>query len=538
MGRPVPCPHCSRPVLIVAEGRDELSIRIPEESALAPNGNAGLRNRLAGIGSAVRHATAPVREALASPVGIAWLAASVFTALLIAAVWPRSSVDRVERISPSETVNAPSSKADDARETVDGRGTDDESQSPQDPAGERLQGLRQQVKQFREETGVFPAGTVAEEGLAVPDRFSWLAKLAAAGELSGPPPMWDRSWRDPLNDRFVRRRVPEFLNPQVDQLAGADRYPATHFVGVAGVGEDAADLPAGHPRAGIFGHDRQVKVEDVRDGTSNTMLVAGVDGRLGAWAAGGEPTVRSFNREPYVNGPDGFGGGDGESVPVLMADGSVRRLSPKTDPQVIRRMAAMADGLPLDPSVPGEPGDRLASATSPGAPDAAAPSDSAPERPRAEPPADAAPAPAPVNGPADAEGPVLTQPPPAEPPQDDAVEVPEPPPVNVEAALRVKIVRFSQNRAVPFGRLLNMIEEMAGVPFEWKDELRKQRDSVLKQPTTLELSNTTVGAILERLLGEVGLTYTVGERRIWLHSAGANDGKQQNPPPEEPMPES
>ncbi len=63
--------------------------------------------------------------------------------------------------------------------------------------------------------------------------------------------------------------------------------PATHFVGVAGVGDDAADLPVDHPRAGVFGNSRTTRLEDIHDGASNTLMVLGVTRDLGSWAAGG-----------------------------------------------------------------------------------------------------------------------------------------------------------------------------------------------------------------------------------------------------------
>src|SRR5262249_21127427 len=116
-----------------------------------------------------------------------------------------------------------------------------------------------------------------------------------------------------------------------------------HFVGVAGVGSDAARLPASDPRAGIFSYDRATRWDDIRDGASNTWLVLGVRDHLGSWAAGGPSTVRGLTREPYVNGPDGFGTGQEDSMLVLMADGRVRTVSRQADPRILRSLAAMAD---------------------------------------------------------------------------------------------------------------------------------------------------------------------------------------------------
>ena len=52
----------------------------------------------------------------------------------------------------------------------------------------------------------------------------------------------------------------------------------THYVGVAGVGEDAARLPAGDARAGMFGYGRQTRQQDLLRGEANTIAVLGVKG--------------------------------------------------------------------------------------------------------------------------------------------------------------------------------------------------------------------------------------------------------------------
>ena len=50
----------------------------------------------------------------------------------------------------------------------------------------------------------------------------------------------------------------------------------THYVGVAGVGADAATLPLSDPRAGVFGYDRKTSLRDIKDGHSTTMLLTEV----------------------------------------------------------------------------------------------------------------------------------------------------------------------------------------------------------------------------------------------------------------------
>src|SRR5207248_11249447 len=121
-----------------------------------------------------------------------------------------------------------------------------------------------------------PSGTVPSLGIAPENRLSWMAVLADRAGDSAVHPIWDKSWNTPQNEAFVRRRLAMFQNPAIAELIGTDGFPASHFVGVTGVGADAAKLDNRHPRAGIFGEDRRTRLEDIRDGTSNTLLVLGV----------------------------------------------------------------------------------------------------------------------------------------------------------------------------------------------------------------------------------------------------------------------
>ena len=77
----------------------------------------------------------------------------------------------------------------------------------------------------------------------------------------------------------------------------------------------------------------------------------------------------------------------------------------------------------------------------------------------------------------------------------------------IEGKLRQKIARFDQPKPVAFVKLLDTVEELAGVPIVW--DLDRVADEQLQQPVTIRLNATTVGEILDTLLKQVGL-----ERRI------------------------
>jgi hypothetical protein len=367
---------------------------------------------------------------------------------------------------------------------------------PETAAG-RLSKLGELLLSDFKSQGRFPAGSRSSEGLAAAQRWSWLAELEARRQPRGAPaPHWDRPWRDHVNDRFVRRNVPLLQNPRVKTKAGGDGYPASHFVGVAGVGKDAPKLPVNHPRAGIFGDDRRTTQDDIKDGTSQTMLLAGVQEEMGSWAASGGAAIRPFAREPYVNGPDGFGTGESESMEVLMADGSVKSISKSIAPAVVRRMAAMADGLPLDPAVPGEPGDRPPPATSAPTVPQVALSPAAPDlQPRPLAAAQAVPN-LPVPG--------------VVPPK------PAPPPLDVQAALGQRVKKIEQSKPARLTDLLLLVEELSGVPIKYSREELGLAAAKLDEQISFTLDAPTAGDVLRTILERAGLDYRIEPNRIQI----------------------
>ncbi|WP_145370111.1 hypothetical protein [Maioricimonas rarisocia] len=366
------------------------------------------------------------------------------------------------------------------------------------PVADRLKELWSDVDSYRDEHGHFPPGQVDGEMLAEPERFSWLAALWVQSGRAPAVPLWNEGWRAPLNRPFSQSDFPAVVNPLANGPRDAGGYPVTHFAGVAGVGDDAASLPKQHPRAGVFGDRRQTRLEDIRDGQANTMLIAGVAKDSGPWSAAGRSTVRPLTQEPYVNGPDGFGTGQPDSMLVLMADGSVRTITRQTSPIVVRRMAAMADGLPLDPNVKGEPGESEPElpqlAEQPKEEPAPMPEQPDDARPRAEEPADPR-----------AEDPILVELAPDEPTYD------------VEGALGRTIIEFEQPTPVPFIALLRQLQELAGVPFLLDEPVAEER---LQQEVTLSAANASLGDILALLLAEIDLRFEARLDGVHIREAG------------------
>ncbi len=84
----------------------------------------------------------------------------------------------------------------------------------------------------------------------------------------------------------------------------------------------------------------------------------------------------------------------------------------------------------------------------------------------------------------------------------------------IETKLRQKIARFDQPKPVAFVKLLDTVEELAGVPIVW--DLDRVTDEQLQKPVTIRLKETTVGEILDTLLKQVGLDRRTVEGKIEL----------------------
>lgn len=366
-----------------------------------------------------------------------------------------------------------------------------------DPAAKILQGRGGEIGEFVADQRFFPAQI--SNPLLVPDEsFSWIAVLTYYRSTVAEPPLWDRAWDDPLNDGFVRQPNPGYLNPAVSVEKSPGGYPATHFAGIAGVGQGAAHLPATDPRAGIFGFDRSIGVDDVPDGLSNTWMISGVQTSIGAWAAGGYASVRGLTLPPYVNGDDGLGTGQADSMTILMGDGSVRTISAKTDRGVLEHLATIADGEP-------KPAPRLQ------VPDDVPPEPATTEEPVGNEIAQAAPPEKPLVAPRPAGSDIndlIAQIEKQLPPEA------KPEPIDVEKQLAQRLGSYAQTKEVAVRELLYEFEEMSGVPIDFNSLTSGSEASQLDRPVKLSLAASTLRQILDALTAAAGLDWRIGENRI------------------------
>lgn len=204
------------------------------------------------------------------------------------------------------------------------------------------------------------AGTISNPEMAPEKRFSWFTALLPFVEEDSLYKDLDLSvaWDTERNQLPVGRVVPVFICPSGPRWSPPIAGALTHYVGIAGVGPDAATLPANDPRAGFFGYDRSITVKDIKDGTGNTLMVLETARDNGPWAAGGPASVRGLDpaTQPYLGRHRPFGIKHGSTnrrervgANALMVDASVRYLNGRTSAQVLEAMATIAGGEEIGP---------------------------------------------------------------------------------------------------------------------------------------------------------------------------------------------
>ena len=178
---------------------------------------------------------------------------------------------------------------------------------------------------------------------------------------------FEASWRDPVNWVPASTAVPQFLDPAYplsSQYVTRPELPfelaATHFVGLAGVGLDAADYNPADPatiiKRGVFGYEQGITLDEIRQGhgLSNTIVMIQVphDSIAGVtpWMAGGGSTVRGVPEKnsvaPFVWSTTGADGKPRRGTYALMADGSVRFIDESIADDAFKALATAKSPLP------------------------------------------------------------------------------------------------------------------------------------------------------------------------------------------------
>ena len=189
-----------------------------------------------------------------------------------------------------------------------------------------------------------PRGTVENHELKPDERLSWVVALLPYIEQAALYNLIDQksAWDSAKNRQLSEVTVPTLQNPS--QRRPSDMSGSMDYVAIGGIGPDAASLPKSDNKAGIFGYDRETKIRDITDGTSNTMAISDSSSPNTSYMQGGGMSIKSFSQQPYVNGPDGIGSPHAGGFQVLFADGSVRFVSENIDPGTLEALATMHGG--------------------------------------------------------------------------------------------------------------------------------------------------------------------------------------------------
>lgn len=220
--------------------------------------------------------------------------------------------------------------------------------------------------QNRQDTdGTYPSATISNENLPCGDRLSWLVAAMPFIEQNDIYNNLDREkgWRDAAN--IIPKTRPRIGPPHPVGELKIFRCPAdptvsppeaaglTNYVGISGVGADAAERRLEYPGVGFFGCDRLIKPDDIKDGLANTIAMMETKWDIGPWTAGGFSTVRPFDPAtvPYLGAGRPFVSGHLGVTQAAFADGSVHSFTKSMQPEVLEAMATIAGGektAPLD----------------------------------------------------------------------------------------------------------------------------------------------------------------------------------------------
>lgn len=174
----------------------------------------------------------------------------------------------------------------------------------------------------------FPAATARGTTLPPEQRLSWLLVVLPYIESQRVYSRMalDQPWDAEGNLFAASLSCGVFQCPRVFSPRSSAPYFPTTYLGLTGLGADAAELPVEDARAGFFGYDRTLGLKEVGGRASTLLAVAETSKLSGAWTAGGSPTARGLLPEssPYVGEDGQFGGLHQQSMVALYVDGSVR----------------------------------------------------------------------------------------------------------------------------------------------------------------------------------------------------------------------
>jgi hypothetical protein len=197
-------------------------------------------------------------------------------------------------------------------------------------------------------------------------RISWLAEVLRylpqyADEFGNNPGAYplgiqpNLGWNEGSNLTAARMLVPQFLAQNSPEDLWRVHYPkvqvpvaATHFVGLAGIGLDAAEEGTPGNRRGVFSYDKPTQLAEITDGAAQTVAVVQTPGDFKTpWLAGGGSTVRGVPEKdsikPFVCAE--YQGKKGTYA--IMVNGDVRFIYDDIPDSLFQAMVTIAGNEPV-----------------------------------------------------------------------------------------------------------------------------------------------------------------------------------------------
>lgn len=201
-----------------------------------------------------------------------------------------------------------------------------------------------------------PGGTVDEGGRLL---HGWAIYLSGFAGYSSEGIDFSKPWNVPPNDRLFKCALNEYINPIIPDVFDKDGFGLSHVAGNVNVlpilRVSKSDSGAWSPFKAISKtrfrtpdspQNLPLRLEDIADGTANTLLIGEAAGNYKPW---GHPANL---RDPALGvgqTPDGFGGPPGQrGAQFVMCDGSVRFISNRVDRRILAALGTPAGGEKTD----------------------------------------------------------------------------------------------------------------------------------------------------------------------------------------------
>jgi prepilin-type processing-associated H-X9-DG protein len=208
-----------------------------------------------------------------------------------------------------------------------------------------LRQLALAIENYQGTFNKFPAAAEGNPDLPPEKRLSWIVDIWPFVEAG---PLYNKTdhkkgW-DAEENRFAALFQPKILNCPGCTAPPTSPMTPTCYVGVTGIGTDAISLPVEDRRAGFFGYERILKLEDFKNHAGSIVMLAETSQVQGSWTAAGPPTTRGLipDGSAYIGVGGQFGGNHRKGANAAFMDGSVRFIENNIDPAVWEAMATLS----------------------------------------------------------------------------------------------------------------------------------------------------------------------------------------------------